>query len=70
MPRRSQTGHTGHKFALSHLFSDHPKQSYAGHAKRAQKANLCQQQRDCPEQVDAHPQAEDGATSDFSVLLS
>ena len=48
MPRHAQTGHTWHKSALSHLFSDHPKQSYAGHAKRAQKANLCQQQRECP----------------------
>ena len=25
---------------------------------------------DYPERVDAHPQAEDGATTDFSVLLS
>ena len=40
-PRHAQTGHTWHQSALSHLFSDHPKQSYAGHAKRAQKANSC-----------------------------
>ena len=25
MPRHAQTGHTGHKFALSALFSDHPR---------------------------------------------
>ena len=25
---------------------------------------------DCPERVDAHPQAEDGATTNFSLLLS